>query len=191
MGGSTNRAVALIDGMNLYNHALRAFGDRDGRYDPAKLARSVADIAGCDLVQTRFYVGVPSANVHRRLNNYWRARLQAMEDDGVHVFRGAVNYAGGKGQEKGVDIRIALDSIQMILDGLCDTLIIFSTDQDFKQIKPTALQVAAQMRLNIRVISAFPTTPRFKIRGIDGTEWIPFDRSTYNRSIDPQSYWPS
>ena len=82
MSSFTNRAVALFDGMNLYNHAKNAFGDRDGRYDPVKLARFVAESQGYDLVQTRFYVGVPPPGRHRRPYDYWQARLSAMEETG-------------------------------------------------------------------------------------------------------------
>ena len=185
----TNRAVALFDGMNLYNHALRAFGDLDGRYDPVRLARSVAESQGCELVQTRFYVGVPSRNKHRRLFNYWNARLRAMRANGVIVFQGTVNDSGQKGQEKGVDIRIALDSVDLVLDGLCDTLIIFSTDQDFQQIKPTALKVANQFGRRLRIKSAFPSTQKYSIRGVDGTDWVPFDRKTYFANLDPRDFW--
>ena len=190
MSSFNNRAVALFDGMNLYNHAKNAFGDRDGRYDPVKLARFVAESQGYDLVQTRFYVGVPPPGRHRRLYDYWQARLHAMEENGVFVFRGAVNYSGGRGQEKGVDIRIALDSVQLVLDAICDTLIIFSTDQDFRQIKPTALNVARRVGTSIRMKSAFPRTISYNIRGIDGTDWIPFGTDTYRESFDPQNYWP-
>ncbi len=190
MSSFTNRAVALFDGMNLYNHAKNAFGDRDGRYDPIKLAEAVANTAGCELVQTRFYVGVPSSTRHRRLHGYWQARLYAMEQKGVSVFRGSVNYSGAQGQEKGVDVRIALDTIQLILDGVCDTVIIFSTDQDFKQIRPTAINIAQKLGTPIRIKSAFPRTAEYNVRGIDGTDWIKFGMETYRRSFDPQNYWP-
>ena len=190
MRSHSNRAVALIDGMNLYNHARNAFGDRDGRYDPVKLAQAVAASQDCELVQTRFYVGVPPATRHRRLHEYWQARLLAMEESGVFVFRGTVNYSGRQGQEKGVDVRIALDSIQLILDEICDTLIIFSTDQDFRQIKPTALNVAARVNTRVRMKSAFPRTDGYLVRGIDGTDWIPFGQVTYAQCLDPRDYWP-
>ena len=190
MRTARNRAVALFDGMNLYNHAKNAFGDRDGRYDPAKLAREIAASQGCELVQTRFYVGVPPASRHRRLHEYWQARLHAMEACGVFVFRGTVNYSGHHGQEKGVDVRIALDSIQLILDEICDTLIIFSTDQDFRQIKPTALNVAARIGARVQMKSAFPQTNTYVVRGIEGTDWIPFGQGTYTQCLDLKDYWP-
>jgi len=190
VNSDVNRAAALFDGMNLYHHARNAFGDRDGGYDPVKLARTIAKSQGCELVQTRFYVGVPPPNRHRRLHGYWQARLHAMEENGVFVFRGAVNYAGDQGQEKGVDIRIGLDSIQLVLDEICDTLIIFSTDQDFKQIRPTAINVAKRLGTKVRMKSAFPRTDRYSVRGIDGTDWIPFGREIYAASIDPTNYWP-
>ncbi|MYA59447.1 MAG: NYN domain-containing protein [Chloroflexi bacterium] len=190
MQSVNNRAVALFDGMNMYHHAKNAFGDRDGRYDPVKLAGAIANSQKCELVQTRFYVGVPTAARHRRIHDYWRARLSAMQQRGVFVFRGSVNYSGNRGQEKGVDIRIALDSIQLILDRTCDTIIIFSTDQDFRQIKPTALNVARRLGTSVRIKSAFPETDVYKVRGIDGTDWIPFGLQTYKQSIDHQNYWP-
>ena len=176
--------------MNMYHHARNAFGDRDGRYDPVKLATAIADSQGCQLVQTRFYVGVPSARRHPRINDYWYARLSAMQQSGVFVFRGTVNYSGNQGQEKGVDIRIALDSIQLILDRVCDEIVIFSTDQDFRQIKPTAEQVARSLGTSIRIKCAFPETGQYKVRGIDGTDWIPFGHQTYRRCMDPTDYWP-
>lgn len=77
------RIAALFDGMNMYHHARNAFGDRDGRYDPVKLAEAVARLAGYELVATRFYVGVPPSNRHRKLYGYWNARLSAMEQNGV------------------------------------------------------------------------------------------------------------
>lgn len=191
MRSYSNRAVALIDGMNLYNHARNAFGDRDGRYDPVKLAQAVAASQDCELVQTRFYVGVPRSTRHPRLSEYWQTRLHSMEEQGVVVFRGTVNYYGEHGQEKGVDVRIALDSIQLILQRICDTLIIFSTDQDFQQIKPTATEVAGMMGGQIRIKSAFPQAVHFNVRGIDGTDWVPFDRDTYDACIDPRDFWPT
>lgn len=176
--------------MNMYHHARNAFGDRDGRYDPVKLAEAVAQLAGYELVATRFYVGVPPSNRHRKLYGYWNARLSAMEQNGVSVFRGSINYAGGTGQEKGVDIRIALDAIQLVLDESCDAIIVFSTDQDFQQIRPTALRVAQKLGTQIRIKSSFPRTSSYFVRGIEGTDWVPFGPQTYRLSLDPKNYWP-
>ena len=113
-----------------------------------------------------------------------------MEQKGVFVFRGSVNCSGAQGQEKGADVRIALDTTQLILDRVSDIATIFSTDQDFKQIRPTASNIVQKIGTIFRIKSAFPRTAEYNIRGIDGTDWIKFGMETYHRSFDTQNYWP-
>ena len=73
------------------------------------------------------------------------------------------------GQEKGVDIRIALDSVHMAHEN-------FAT---------------AQNRW-IKVACAFPVSPTSRNkRGIDKTDWIKIDRATYDACLDPRDYRPA
>jgi hypothetical protein len=55
------RAVAFVDGQNLYHAAREAFGYTYPNYDPAKLAEDVCKQQGWILGETRFYTGMPDA----------------------------------------------------------------------------------------------------------------------------------
>ena len=57
---SDKRAIAFIDGQNLYHAARTAFGYSHPNYDVRLLAESVCRLSGWRLVQTRFYTGVPA-----------------------------------------------------------------------------------------------------------------------------------
>jgi len=56
---STKRAVAFVDGQNLFHAAREVFGYTYPNYDVGALARSVCQGKGWDLVQVRFYTGIP------------------------------------------------------------------------------------------------------------------------------------
>ncbi len=80
-----NRAVVLVDGMNLFNSAKRAFGYMYPNYDVAKLARVICAQLGCRLEETRFYTGVPRQQIDPERHHFWFAKSQAMEQSGVIV----------------------------------------------------------------------------------------------------------
>ena len=72
-----NRAVVLVDGMNLFNSAKRAFGYMYPNYDVAKLARVICAQLGCRLEETRFYTGVPRQQIDPERHHFWFAKSQA------------------------------------------------------------------------------------------------------------------
>lgn len=53
------RAVAFMDGQNLFHAAKEAFGYRWPNFDPLKLAREMSRLQGWTLGEARFYTGVP------------------------------------------------------------------------------------------------------------------------------------
>jgi len=59
---SIKRAVAFIDGQNLFYAAKKAFGYPYPNYDPKLLATHIASAHGWTLVDTFFYTGIPDAN---------------------------------------------------------------------------------------------------------------------------------
>ena len=185
---SINRAVALIDGMNIFNLAKRAFGYHYPNYDPAKLAKVICAQQRLTLVETRFYTGVPSRTIDSPRYYFWENKTHAMEADGVHVYTRTIRYSGPRPQEKGIDIRIALDAVMLALENIYDTLIIFSTDQDFTELKPAIISIAKQQDRLIRLKCAYPSSQQHKIRGIKGMDWIPIDKTTYDASVDPRDY---
>lgn len=191
-----DRAVALIDGMNLFNNAKRAFGSLQTKYsydypnyDITKLARVVSAKLGGNLVQTRFYTGIPRQNIDADRHYFWLAKTRAMQQSGVIVYTRALRDSNPP-QEKGVDMRIGLDALSLAYGQQYDTLIIFSTDQDFTEVRDHVAQVANSQGRTIRFVSAYPATPGSQIWGINGFEPLPIPQNVYEQCIDPKDYRP-
>jgi uncharacterized LabA/DUF88 family protein len=122
---AVKRTVAFIDGQNLFHSAREAFGYTWPNYDVTALARSVCAKAGWDLVRTQFYTGVPDALDDPRWSRFWGAKLLFMSRCGVKVYSRPLRYRNKRvrlpdgtdhtflaGEEKGIDVRIALDVIR-------------------------------------------------------------------------------
>ena len=94
------------------------------------------------------------------------------------------------GEDKGIDVRIALDVIRMAHRGEFDVALILSQDQDLAEAADE-IRVIARERRWIKVASAFPDSPtRRNRRGIDKTDWIRIDRNAYDACIDRRDYRP-
>ena len=94
-------------------------------------------------------------------------------------------------EEKGIDVRIALDVIRTARQNDFDVAVIFSQDQDFSELADEIRALAHEQGRWIKIASAFPTSPTSKNkRGINGTDWIKIDRATYDACIDPKDYRP-
>lgn len=191
-----DRAVALIDGMNLFNNAKRAFGPLISQYDYSfpnydvvKLANVASVTLGCHLVETRFYTGVPRQSKDPRKHFFWEAKTLAMKQSGVIVYKRALRDSNPP-QEKGVDLRIGLDALSLAYRMVYDTLIIFSTDQDFTEVRDYIEGVANAQGRAIRFVSAYPATRGSNIWGINGFQHVPIPQQVYEQCIDPKDYRP-
>lgn len=201
---ATKRTVAFMDGQNLFYAAREAFGHSYPSYDPSKLARQVCQDQGWQLVQTRFYTGVPDAAVRPAWYHFWNAKLSAMARRGVWTFQRTLRYRnqtialpeGGSttvlvGREKGVDVRIALDVVRLALNNEYDVALIFSQDQDLSEAADDVKLISMQQERWIKRACAFPVSPTSRNRrGINDTDWIGIDRETYDACIDPNDYRP-
>lgn len=120
------RAVAFIDGQNLYHAVREAFGYTYPNYDVLSLSKRVCSDHGWDLCQVRFYTGIPDPSDNPRWNQFWAAKLRAMSWQGIWVFSRSLRYRNRAmrlpdgtehtylaGEEKGIDVRIALAVIRM------------------------------------------------------------------------------
>jgi uncharacterized LabA/DUF88 family protein len=145
------RAVAFFDGQNLFYAAKDAFGYTFPNYDPTALARSVAASHGWTLEEVRFYTGVPAAKDSPSWNHFWGVKLGQMGRDGVKAFSRPLRYRNQRvrlpdgsertvlvGQEKGIDVRLALDVIRCVVARRCDVAMVFSQDQDLSEVAPAA-----------------------------------------------------
>jgi len=95
------------------------------------------------------------------------------------------------GQEKGIDIRIALDVIRFAWDDRFDVALIISQDQDLSEVAQEIRRIAVRQGRWIKIASAFPFSPASENRrGIDKTDWIKIDRALYDSCLDPIDYRP-
>ena len=118
------RAIAFIDGQNLYRHAKDAFGHHHPNFDPVKLHRVICEEYGWVPSSIRFYTGVPPKDRDHFWNGYWQKRLLSMSRAGIVTITRPLRYRDVEAfdkngervirsvaQEKGIDVRLALDII--------------------------------------------------------------------------------
>lgn len=199
---SNKRAIAFFDGQNLFFAVKEAFGYTYPNCDPQILAQKVALAHNWKLLKTYFYTGVPDIEDDPFWHNFWAEKLRALKRRGVEVFSRSLRYRNKIitlpdgtttdvrfGQEKGIDVRLALDVVRLALDNQYEVAIIFSQDQDLSEVADEIKKISIQQNRWLRIASAFPVSSQ-KTRGIKGTEWIKIDKTTYDTCIDSKDYRP-
>lgn len=198
----SSRAIAFFDGQNLYHAAKEAFGFHFPNYDPLKLARAICDERGWDLQQVRFYTGIPTASDDPKWHRFWQAKLAVLGRQGVFVFTRPLRYRTQyvsitpglihpvpTAEEKGIDVRIALDMIRLAHHGHYDVALTFSQDQDLSEVAAELRVIAHEQERWIKMASAFPVSSASRNRrGIERTDWIPIEREVYLRCLDRRDY---
>lgn len=201
---AVKRTVAFIDGQNLFYASKKAFGYPYPNYDPKALAECLAAARGWSLTETFFYSGIPDPIDNAFWNHFWTAKLAVMGTRGVQTFSRALRYRNQTvrmpdgsattilvGQEKGVDIRIALDVVRLARENRYDVALIFSQDQDLSEAADEVKAISMEQGRWVKVVCAFPISPTSdNRRGINRTEWIKIDRATYDGCLDPNDYRP-
>ena len=93
------------------------------------------------------------------------------------------------GKKKGIDVRLALDVLDLAHRNQYDVAIIFSQDQDLSELADLIRSVASRESRWIKIASAYPDSPaRAYRRGINSTDWIRINKATYDACIDPRDY---
>ncbi len=198
------RAMAFFDGQNLFYATKYAFGYSWPNCDPLKLAQVICRAQGWQLVKTCFYTGVPRPDDDSFWNHFWTAKLAQMGRVGIQTFSRSLKYrnqtvrlpGGGittvlVGNEKGIDVRLALDIVSAARNDAYDVALIFSQDQDLSEVADEVRAISVQQSRWIKVACAFPVSPTYdNTRGINRTDWILFDRTTYDNCLDPRDYRP-
>lgn len=198
------RAITFFDGQNLYFAAKECFGYPYPNYDVLRLSQAVCAARGWQLKETRFYTGVPDASDDPLWNAFWTAKLAQMGRKGIQTFSRRLRYRNRAvklpsgathsflaGEEKGIDVRIALDAISMAHRQKYDVAVIFSQDQDLSEVVEEVRTIAQEQNRWIKVACAFPFSPTTRNRrGIDKTDWIKIDRALYDACLDTRDYRP-
>lgn len=200
----TKTAIAFVDGQNLFRSAKTAFGHGHPNYDVQALASAVCLLKGWQLVETRFYTGVPDQSDDPSWNHFWVKKLLQMSRQGIFTYSRSLRYRNQRfrlpdgtehsvmvGQEKGIDVRIALDIVAAAYRRSSDVLLVFSQDQDLSEVADEIRMIAEGQHRWIKIACAFPSSPTsLNRRGINGTDWIRIDRALYDSCIDPRDYRP-
>jgi hypothetical protein len=198
------RTYAYFDGQNFFYAAREAFGYRYPNYAPWILSTKICQMYGWHLDKIFFYTGIPSPQDDPFWSGFWAKKLAIMGTRGVEVFSRELRYRNRSirledgsektilvGQEKGIDIRLALDVIRCGWDELFDVALIFSQDQDLSEVAVEIRRIAARQKRWIKIASAFPLSPAsVNKRGIHRTDWIKIDKALYDSCVDPADYRP-
>lgn len=198
------RTIAFIDGQNLFYAVKEAFGYTYPNYEPVSLVTQVCASQGGQLTQIRFYTGIPDKSDNPFWNPFWTAKLAVMGKKGIHVFSRSLRYRNQTvrlpdnsdftflvGQEKGIDVRLALDAVRLARQKAYDVALIFSQDQDLTEAVEEIKEIAVTQNRWIKVISAHPLSPTSRNRrGIDKTDWFHIEKAMYDACIDSRDYRP-
>lgn len=191
------RTVVFFDGQNLYHLARTAWapfppvvGSPYGypSYDVQKLA---AALSARDprrvLSQTRFYTGVPSPKEDAFWHGFWSNKLRFLGSQGINVYKGRINPGG---QEKGVDVSIAVDLVELTYDQSYEVAILVSQDWDLGPAVALAKRIAKAQRRFLVFESVFPfqVGKGLSPRGVPGCNWVHIDKALYDACQDPTDY---
>ncbi len=196
------RTYVFVDGQNLFHAVKDAFGYTYPNYDVKRLSEAVCSARGLSIEKIFFYTGVPEASDDEKWNSFWNAKLANMGRTGINTFSRALRYRNQNvklpdgsvfttlvAQEKGIDVRIALDIVRFAREGFYDVALVFSQDQDLSEVADEIKSISKDQKRWIKVACAYPVSPTYSNRrGINGTEWVKIDRETYNSCIDMRRY---
>jgi len=154
------RVAVFIDYQNSYHCAREAFGDprmdppQTGHVYPLRLGRLLVDLgkpvdSKRVLTEVQVFRGLPGSKGHRnviaasaRQVNAWKRQERVIVNTRPLKYRKVVDGRGGthwKGEEKGIDVMMALSVAVGALKDTYDVAIVVSSDTDLTPAIETAL----------------------------------------------------
>ena len=148
---------------------------------------------------------MPAASESPMWSGYWSNRVLALKRIGIRVTTRQIRYhretiAESDGsqrtitvpQEKGIDVRIALDVVRLARKRRYDVALIFSQDQDLAEVVEEVKEISIEQNRWIKVACAFPYGVHASYdRGIPRTDWFRMDKTFYDACLDPHDYRPA
>ena len=188
------RTIIFIDGQNLHHLAKKAWESSSlsaygwPSYDVEKLSLTLVNqTQGRTLKEICFYTGVPnpkSGTKQAYWDGFWSNKIRRLHRQGIYVYRGRVNVGG---QEKGVDVSLAIDLIQATYEAA----LIVSQDSDFGPAVRLAKQIAKGQSRMLSFESWYPVGPGSRSRrGVPRTMWRPIEKEVYDACLDSRDYRP-
>lgn len=173
--------AVFVDGQNLYKSCREIFGHP--LCHPHLLAELLTGPRSLHPIACRFYTGRPNSNIHgedRRQRNLDR-RLDLMRRAGVTVVtrplryhwkwsheeklpvpmrglpgRTVTLYPRQRAQEKGIDLALALDVVELALTDQLDVAIVVSLDRDLHEIPGALRRLRGLLQHQVRLEAAVP-----------------------------------
>ena len=180
------RAVAFVDGANTRLCARKAFGDGLMNINPLALVQAMCAHEGFELAGAYYYLGVPDVRVTEDGHYAWMKRCARWRRQGVRVFtRTLLHDETGAAREKGIDVRLALDAVDLYRREPFDVAMLFSQDQDFSELASELKTLAREQGRWIEIVSVFPWADgNAPSQGIVGTRPILIDKETLRGALD-------
>lgn len=154
----TARVVVFVDYPNVYSAAREIFQPYAtarwaGQIDPLKLGQLISSrgLASRELKQVRVYRGRPdpARDPKTYIANMRQSQAQIRIGGGrVEVITRTLRYPPdwpkSRAQEKGIDVALAIDFVQMAMLGEFDVGVIMSTDTDLRPALEAVLRLRPQ-----------------------------------------------
>lgn len=189
--------IVFMDAQNIYHLAREAWAPKPAQgwspysfpsYDVERLANLLVLTKPDRVLQgIRFYTGVPSVQQNAFWHDFWTNKLRHLANRHVYIYKGRINPTG---QEKGVDVSIAIDLIKLTYEKAYEVAIIASQDWDFGPAIKLAKEIAKNQHRTLEFESAFPfdATSQTNDRGVPGTEWKHITKQMYDACYDTREY---
>lgn len=150
------RFVLFVDYQNAYMQARRCFAAQHARYpvgqfQPVAVGELIAARLGVDLGQVRVYRGLPHPRYDRRSFTAADRQINAwLRDPRTAVVTRPLRYRGAlPPEEKGIDVRLAVDFVAMALRGEYDLGVLLSHDTDLVPAVEAVLELAPAVLIQV------------------------------------------
>jgi uncharacterized LabA/DUF88 family protein len=148
------RVAVFIDYQNSYGAAREAFhvaGDpvRYGQFSPRRLANLLAAKGNVpfELKYIGIYTGLPDGSKDPRSYSARRKQMAAWQREDVTIVTRSLRYPSDwpteKAEEKGIDVKLAIDAVMMAFQDKYDVGIIASCDTDLAPAVEAILELKA------------------------------------------------
>ena len=200
-----SRIIVFVDAQNFYRNARRAFFDdaidlyRVGQFHLRALGSLLCSRdTGRSLAAVRLYTGRPDAYLQPAAYRANVQQCQAWEQAGCYVFARQLRYpygwpdnAGGqRPQEKGIDVRMALDLALLAYRGEYDVAIVCSGDTDLLPAVEEVLDAEGSALVEVAGWRSEHYRQRLSIEGRNlWCHWL--TRQDYERVRDDTDYTSS
>jgi uncharacterized LabA/DUF88 family protein len=198
------RVDVFIDWQNVYEGARAAFGfgaedgHIAGNIDPWKTALGLAgaqDPLGRkrSLQSVRIYRGMPDRERNAKTHGASRAQMAAWEQRGgdrVHVKTRKLRYASRhdtSGYEKGIDVQLAVDLVEVAIRERADRAVVFSSDNDLVPALELAIDERGEDFVEVVAWRSEHAAPPLYVPGKGVTRRM-LGREAYDKLFDPTDY---